>query len=306
MQLPPRQSRIAYTLSALRLLGGRRGQLVFCGHVYLAALAAFIARITGSKLVVQMHGIEAWPRPGRLRRYAVEKADLVLCVSRYTRAAVLDWASIAPERVIVVPNTVAEDFTPDDGATLRAELGLAGKQILLTVSRMDSRERYKGHDRVIAAMPQLIAAGHDVVYVIVGEGDDRARLEAVVAEAGMAAHVLFAGALERERLIEAYRMADLYVMPSTGEGFGIAFLEAMACGTPALGLNVAGAIDALADGELGSAVPEADFPATISRLLAEQAPDRRMLAAAVQRRFGRDVFAENLHAAILPLLGEAA
>lgn len=101
-------------------------------------------------------------------------------------------------------------------------------------------------------------------------------------------------------------MADLYVMPSTGEGFGIAFLEAMACGTPALGLNVAGAIDALADGELGSAVPEADFSAAIARLLAGQKPDRRTLAAAVRRRFGRDVFAKNVSAAILPLLGKAA
>lgn len=195
-QLSPRQSRIAYAFSALRFAGGRRRQVVFCGHVYLAALAAFVARITQSKLIVQVHGIEAWRRPGRLRRYAVERADLVLCVSRYTRAVVLDWAAIAPERVVVVPNTVAEDFTPDDGATLRAELGLAGKQILLTVGRMDSRERYKGHDRVIAALPQLIAGGHDVVYVIVGEGDDCARLEAIAAGAGVAGHVLFAGALE--------------------------------------------------------------------------------------------------------------
>ena len=135
---------------------------MFCGHLYMAPLAALIARFKGAKLIVQTHGIEAWPRPSRLRRAALEAADLVLCVSRYTRAAVLGWAAIAPERVLVLPNTVGEAFTPGDGSALRAKLGLEGKRVLLTVGRMDSRERYKGHDRVIAAIPELVAQGHDV------------------------------------------------------------------------------------------------------------------------------------------------
>ena len=126
--------------------------------------------------------------------------------------------------------------------------------MLLTVGRMDARERYKGHDRVIEALPQLVAAGHDVIYVVVGEGDDVDRLKVSAVEAGVADRVRFIGAVGRETLVDAYRMADLFVMPSTGEGFGIAFLEAMACGTPALGLAIAGAADALADGELGTVV----------------------------------------------------
>ena len=302
-QLPHRGGRIGYAAVALYYAQAAGVRVIFCGHLYMAALAAVIARLTNAKLIVQLHGIEAWCRPSRLRRYAVETADLVLCVSRFTRAAVLGWAAIEPERVVVLPNTVAECFTPGDGRVLRAELGFDDhKRVLLTVGRLDIREQYKGHDRVIAALPQLIAQGHDVVYVVIGEGEDRARLEALAADAGMAGHVKFLGAVELPRLIEAYRMANLFVMPSTGEGFGIAFLEAMACGTPAVGLKVAGAIDALADGELGILTSEAEFPAAVAAALSRPKGDRRLLANAVRARFGREAFAAKLRAAVRPQL----
>jgi phosphatidylinositol alpha-1,6-mannosyltransferase len=267
-QLPARRGRLSYAATALLMAFRRRVDVVFCGHLYLTPLAWLIARLKGAKLVLQMHGIEAWPRPSRLQRAATETADLVLCVSRYTRACVIGWAAMASERVVVVPDMVGDGFTPGDGRELRAALGIEAKRVLLTVGRMDSRERYKGHDRVIAAIPDLVTWGHDVVYLIIGKGDDRARLEQLARENGGAERIRFLGAIDKERLVDAYRMADLFVMPSTGEGFGIAFLEAMASGTPALGFAVAGARDALADGELGTTVLEDDLSDAIARLLA--------------------------------------
>ncbi len=298
-QKPARRGRLGYSVIAL-LTAFRQGtDIVFCGHLYMAPLAWLIARLKGTKLVLQMHGIEAWPRPTRLQRAATEAADLVLCVSRHTRACILGWAAIAPERVVVVPNTVAEEFTPGDGRELRGALGIEANRVLLTVGRMDSRERYKGHDRVIAAIPDLVRRGHDVVYVIVGQGDDRARLEQLAQQTGAAERIRFLGAVGAEQLAGAYRMADLFVMPSTGEGFGIAFLEAMASGVPALGLDVAGARDALADGELGTAVSEEDdLGAAIASLLAEPRPDPNALSQAVCARFGRAVFRAQLNATI--------
>lgn len=268
----------------------------------MAPLAALIARLKDAKLIVQTHGVEAWPRPSRLQRAALESADLVLCVSRYTRAAVLSWATIAPERVLVLPNTVKEAFTPGDGSTTRAALAVENRRVLLTVGRMDSRQRYKGHDRVIAAIPYIVAQGHDVEYLVVGEGDDRARLEALARDVGVSERVRFLGAIGLQSLIEIYRMADLFVMPSTGEGFGIAFLEAMASGTPALGLDFGGARDALADGELGTGIREADLPVTIARLLFEPKPCAGALAAATRTRFGREIFAAGASAALNRLM----
>jgi phosphatidylinositol alpha-1,6-mannosyltransferase len=292
-QLPARAGRFAYSVAALRAAIFQTVDVVFCGHLFMAPLAALVARLKNAKLILQAHGIEAWPRPSGVQRTALERADLVLCVSRHTRAAVLSWAAIAPERVLVVPNTVREEFTPGDGVTPRAAWAGEDKQVLLTVGRMDSRERYKGHDRVIAAIPDLVAKGHNVCYAVVGEGDDRSRLEALAWNAGVGDRVRFLGAQELPKLIETYRAADLFVMPSTGEGFGVSFLEAMASGTQALGLDAAGARDALADGALGRLAAESDLSATISRLLSQPAPDSRSLAAAVCARFGRKQFADN-------------
>src|ERR1019366_3633303 len=176
-QTRARRGRIVYSIAALRRALFRPIELVFCGHLFMAPLAALIARLKDAKLIVQTHGVEAWPRPSRLRRAALESADLVLCVSRYTRAAVLSWGTIAPERVLVVPNTVKGAFTPGDGSTTRAALAVGSKRVLLTVARMDSRQCYKGHDRVIAAIPSIVAQDHDEEYLRLGEGGHQARLE---------------------------------------------------------------------------------------------------------------------------------
>jgi len=297
-QTPARPGRIAYSVAALRVALFRPVDLVFCGHLFMAPLAALITRLKGAKLIVQTHGIEAWRRPSRSQRAALEAADLVLCVSRYTRAAVLSWAAIAPERVLVVPNTVGEVFTPGDGSAQRAALALEGKRVLLTVGRMEPRERYKGHDRVIAAISNLVAKGHDICYLIVGEGGDRIRLEALARDAGVSERVRFLGRVGLQTLVEIYRMADLFVMPSTGEGFGVAFLEAMASGTPALGLGVAGARDALADGQLGTAVAEDELPDAIDRVLAGSRPEPDALAREVRALFGRERFAQGARTAL--------
>jgi phosphatidyl-myo-inositol dimannoside synthase len=198
----------------------------------------------------------------------------------------------------VVSNTVGDAFTPGDDSEIRQSLGLRGKQVLLTVGRLDSRERYKGQDRVIAAMPTLIAQGHDLIYLIVGGGDDRSRLQDLAREAGVADRVRFLGQLRPEELVEVYRAADLFVMASTGEGFGISFLEAMACGTPALGLAAGGARDALVDGALGTIVEDGNLCESIGRLLRAPKPDRQALAAEVRARFGRQVFQDCVNAVL--------
>lgn len=85
--------------------------ILFCGHLYAAPLAIALARMAAKPLWLQVHGIEAWQAPRRAVRYAVEQAQLVTAVSRYTRKRLLEWADIDPTLVRVLPNTISPSWT---------------------------------------------------------------------------------------------------------------------------------------------------------------------------------------------------
>lgn len=274
---------------------GPRHDVVLCSHLHLAPVAAAAARLRRAPLWLQLHGIEAWQRPGPLRRRAAEHAALVTSISRYTRRRFLEWAVIEPSRVRVLPGTFDARFTPGPRpAALAGRLGVQGKRVLLTVSRIDKGDRYKGHDTVIAALAHLAQRMPDLDYVIVGDGDDRARFEQHAHDLGIAPRVHFAGRVSDSALIDYYRLADVFVMPSTKEGFGIVFLEAVACGLPVIGGDQDGSVDALGEGALGAAIEPRD-PAALAAAI-ERALDASRPDAARAARFRPDAFRSQVHA----------
>lgn len=275
-QLGPFPSKTAFVAAVFATVVQERCyDLVWCGHINLAPLALAVARAVGCPWWLQLHGIDAWERPARLRAGAAEQADLVLAVSRYTRQRFLAWANVEPARVKVVPNTVEERFSPGPRSpALLARYGIGGRRVLLTVTRLSKHDRYKGVDRVLSLLPELKECVPDIAYLVVGDGDDRPRLERLARDLGVAGQVRFVGRVSDEELVDHYRLADLFVMPSRKEGFGIVFLEAMACGVPAVGLNVDGSVDPLALEPLGHAVAEPELASTIARLLADPPPRR--------------------------------
>ena len=304
-QTPPHHNRFAFAFTSAAHALRRRPSVVYCNHVFMAPLARLIARATGAKLILHVHGIEIWRAPRPAQRVALEAADVVVSVSRHTRRMVLGQASLSPERVVVVGNTIDASFTPGDRATARQRLGLSAESVLLlTVGRLAAAERYKGHDRVFDALAAIAPADRQkILYVVAGEGDDRARLEALARDQALENVVRFVGYTKGDDLLNLYRAADIFVMPSTGEGFGIAFLEAMACGTPVLGLAVAGAKDALAEGELGKCVAAENFAETLAEMIERRSrPDN--LPAIVQARFGAAVFRAQLEHVLSSLAGE--
>lgn len=289
-QRPARFNKYHYAAEAFAAARAHRPDLILNGHIYHGPLARLLKRQTRSKLISQLHGTEIWTKLARKHALPLVESEMVLTVSRDTFGRLRDQVLTEPENGVVLGNTVQPEFTPGDRKAARTVFGLAREQVLLSVGRLDRREEYKGHDRIIRQIGPLRTEGRDVIYLIAGLGEDRARLEALAVELGVSDSVRFLGKMPYAQLPDLYRAADLFVLPSTGEGFGIVYLEAMACGTPALGLAMGGAADALGDGALGFCINEDELPASLRRALDSPRPDAMTLHKAVQARFGQDAF----------------
>jgi len=149
-----------------------------------------------------------------------------------------------------------------------------------------------------------------VRYLIAGRGDDQSRLEQLAAGAGVRDRVRFAGFVPTAELCAHYQLCDIFAMPSTGEGFGIVFLEAMACGKPVLAGDQDGSTEPLMDGQLGALVDPTDVPAIaamLSDLLARRHPNRLLfdpagLRGRVVGEFGFERFCARVRTALAAVL----
>lgn len=306
VQLPSAKARVRYAIDALIAAIRLRPNIIFCGHLYHGRLASGIARLFGARLVSQLHGVEGWTALSRGLLKPLVDSDLVLCVSEDTRKCLVDQEPRLAKNTTVVYNTVGSQYTVGDRQAARAALGVESALVLLSVGRLDERDGYKGHDRVIPLVAELAAQGRDVQYLIAGKGEDLARLRQLSAQHGVADRVRFLLDVPGEALPDLYRAADLFVLPSRGEGFGIVYIESMACGTPAMGINVGGAPEALCHGELGISVDSDQFEAAMIEAVAAVSgrsdADRQTLSKKVRDRFGNARFISNVESVLEPLL----
>lgn len=239
---------------------GGRFDVVICGHVRMLWLGYLAARLARAPLLLVVYGIDAWTPPNGAARRLVARVDAVLSVSQVTKDRFLAWAEIPPDRVHVVPPAFDPSrFQPgprDPALVERYRLG--GKPVILTLARLAGSERYKGIDEVLDSLPALLRRRPGLVYLIAGDGPDRGRLEEKARTLDLAAHVRFCGRIAEAEKADHFRLADAFVMPGRGEGFGIVYLEAMACGIPVLGSRLDGSRDALRGGRLGILVDPTD------------------------------------------------
>ena len=121
----------------------------------------------------------------------------------------------------------------------------------MTLGRLDSRECYKGFDEIIQVLPVIKQKIPAIKYLVAGDGSDRKRLQKKANELKLSDSVVFTGFISENEKADHFRLADAYVMPSRGEGFGFVFLEALACGIPTVGSKVDGSREALLGGKLG-------------------------------------------------------
>jgi phosphatidylinositol alpha-1,6-mannosyltransferase len=243
----------------------RRPTVIHAGTLLPAGVVAMVLSfVTRLPYAVHVYGTDlattrrSWVMQ-RLAIAALRHAQRVIVISDFGKEHAIALGVRAARIVKVAPPVDAERFTP-----IRREAG----HVLLTVARLVPR---KGHDLVLRALVPVLRRVPDVRYRIVGDGPDRARLERLAADLGVAHAVEFLGAVDDVGAF--YRSCDLFVMPSREEegeveGFGIAFIEASASGKPVIGGRSGGVAEAVIDGETGLLVDPHDADALAEAIVA--------------------------------------
>ena len=222
----------------------------------------------------------------------LRSCHLIIPVSRFTSEKIQELHHIDVSKCRVLNNCL-DPFLPivkgdQSNNELRRHYGYAKEdKILFTLTRLSSKERYKGYDRVLHALVQLKTRYPGLRYLLAGSYDEheKAHLDELIMKLGLKELVTIAGFISEDQLVAHFSMADIYVMPSMKEGFGIVFIEAMYYGLPVIAGNKDGSVDALCNGKLGLLVDPLDTIAienAIEKILINKEafiPNRELLMA---------------------------
>ena len=196
-----------------------------------------------------------------MKKTVLKKADQILAVSTFTKQQLIEQQQLEAEKITVFPNTIDPYFQLPSQfskpAYLQQRYGIAAdEKIIFTLTRLNSSEGYKGYDTLISVLTQLVQQHIPFKYILAGKADaaELQRMQALIASLGLEDNVIMPGFVADEEVTDHYLLADVFAMPSKGEGFGIVYLEAMACGLPVIAGNKDGSTEALQFGELGTLV----------------------------------------------------
>jgi glycosyltransferase involved in cell wall biosynthesis len=270
--------------------------LIVCGHINLIPLAMMLRVWLNAPVLLCIYGIDAWqPTKSRLTNMMVRRVDAFVSISEITRQRFMAWSKLSEEKGFLLPNAIhLEDYGPGPkNLELLKSYGFEGKTVLMTLGRLVSHDRYKGFDEVLETLPELAREIPGIAYLIVGKGGDQCRLEEKASALGIAERVVFTGFIREAEKAEHYRLADVYVMPSRGEGFGFVLLEAMACGIPVIASGSDGTREAVCNGKLGLLV-DPDNPKQLIKAILQALKMPREIPKGLEY-FSFDHFAKRLH-----------
>lgn len=243
-----------------------QARLVYLGHPNLAPLGFFL-RILNPKVHywVAAYGVEVWQPLSFLYRWAFQGACGIIALSQYTGEQVIQNQRVNPCQVTVIPPALDPEFM--DMEMKKSGLFFNGQKMILSVCRLISTEPGKGVDTVIKALCDVLKVVSNVLYVVVGEGDLRSELQHLAKEIGLESKVYFVGEKRNRDLKEYYSRADIFVLPSCQEGFGVAFLEAMNFAKPVIAGNHGGTPELIKDNVSGFLVEYGDAQTLARRLI---------------------------------------
>ena len=280
---------------------------VILGHINLAFIGLLIKFFNPTtKIILIVHGIDIWQSQTGLKKLFLQKTNEIWSVSNYTKNKMLETNSyLMADKIKIFPNTIdpyfqlPTQFNKPDYLLKRYGIDKHTK-VLLTVTRLANTEQFKGYDYVIESLPKISKKDNTVIkYLIGGKGqtEELNRIENLIQQHKAQEQVQLLGFIKDEELIDHYLLADVFVMPSKKEGFGIVFIEAAACGCKVIAGNKDGSVDALQNGALGTLI-NPDSVEELEQAILENLNNNHHHPAALQQKvvnsFGFPVFKERL------------
>lgn len=276
------RNKIRFSISVLVNILLNKYMLVMCDHTNLASLLAFAHKFGFCNYIVWLNGIEVFPpKPDKLGEIGMKSASKCFAISKYTFAHIKNRYPDLPLylcELALDPYAYPDFFehNPDTAGkensltSVNGLQNLLGPQVILTVGRMSSLEKYKGQDYLIKAYEAVYDRFPDAQLVLVGDGDDQPRLQELAKRypVNIQNNIFFAGFLNVEELIDLYRCSYMFVMPSSGEGFGLVYLEAMLYGKPCIGGNEDASSNLIVDGLTGYVVDPKSADAIAEKIIA--------------------------------------
>jgi phosphatidylinositol alpha-1,6-mannosyltransferase len=253
-------NRKRFILNALN--NAKKPDIVILSHINLAIVGLLIKTMNPKcKVWLIAHGIEVWRPLSSLKKILLKRCDKIICVSNFTKQQMIRLHQTDPGKCMVLNNAVDPfmklPLTFEKPAHLLKRYWLTDEnQVIFTLTRLASTEQYKGHDQVIKIISNLKQKFPNIRYILAGKYDhqEEIRIQKLISTYKVDKEVILTGFIEENELSEYFLLADLFVLPSKKEGFGIVFIEALACGLPVICGNVDGSIDAVHNGELGKAI----------------------------------------------------
>ena len=299
-------SRIRFCLKALMQSVFHRPAFLLVGHVHFCSVAYLLHLLLRIPYYSFGYGLDVWGERSRFFQRSLMSSRKVISISGYTARRIHSDQNVPEDRITLLPCTLdATRFIPKPKPAYLAERYQIGPQhqVILMVCRLASVERYKGYDILLETIPRLLPSFPNLRFLIAGRGPDLPRVSARITEMGLSEQVQLLGFIPDNELCDLYNLCDVFAMPSKGEGFGIVFLEALACGKPVLAGNQDGSTDAVLHGRLGCLVNPDDpeqIAIALHQLLSGQPPNPDLvnpefLRKTVVENFGYDRFVRNLH-----------
>jgi phosphatidyl-myo-inositol dimannoside synthase len=244
------------------LIQGIRADIVVLSHINLLFVAVLIKAVAPkTRIIMYAHGIEVWRNQHHWKSRFLRNHCELWAVSEFTAGKLREFKNADPDKIRVIPNCldpfleIPSIFNKPNNLLNRYHL-TADQPVLFTLTRLSSYELYKGYDMIIESLPELIKTYSNIRYLVGGQADtnEQYRLRKLVDRLQLEEHVIFTGFITDEELISHFRLADIFIMPSRKEGFGIVFIEAASCGCKVIGGNQDGSREALLNGKLGTLI----------------------------------------------------